>query len=203
MADFVVLASGSGSNFEATVRALADSRHRLLALITDNPGAYALVRAEALGVPSVVVNYGIGRRRGESRLARLLTSYRPDLVVLAGFMKVLPPHIVELFPGRIMNIHPSLLPDYPGLRAIERSYADATGKMGITIHLVDRGVDTGPVLARFVADRTGARTLEEMESRIHSLEHRHYPEIIAEQLDAIEEGKRASEQKAASRREAG
>lgn len=196
MADYVVLASGSGSNFEAIARALAGGTHRLLALVTDNPAAHALVRAENLGVPSVVVNYGAGRRRAETRLARLLDSYEPDLVVLAGFMKVLPPHIVENHPGRILNIHPSLLPDYPGLRAIERSYADAGGKMGITIHVVDRGVDTGPVLARFVADRTGCPSLEEMERRIHELEHRHYPEIIEEQLDAIDRHK-------ARRREAG
>lgn len=196
MADFVVLASGSGSNFEAIVRALSVSTHRFLALVSDNPAAHALVRAERLGVPSIVVNYGAGRRRAETRLAHLLDSYQPDLIVLAGFMKVLPPHIVETYPDRIVNIHPSLLPDYPGLEAIERSYADAGGKMGITIHIVDRGVDTGPVLARFVADRTGCPSLEEMERRIHELEHRHYPEIIEEQLDAIDRLK-------ARRREAG
>lgn len=196
MADFVVLASGSGSNFEAIVRALSVSTHRFLALVSDNPAAHALVRAERLGVPSIVVNYGAGRRRAETRLAHLLDSYQPDLIVLAGFMKVLPPHIVETYPDRIVNIHPSLLPDYPGLEAIERSYADAGGKMGITIHVVDRGVDTGPVLARFVADRTGCPSLEEMERRIHELEHRHYPEIIEEQLDAIDRLK-------ARRREAG
>ena len=196
MADFVVLASGSGSNFEAIVRGISGGPHRLLALVSDNPAAHALVRSERLGVASVVVNYGAGRRRAETRLARLLHSYQPDLIVLAGFMKVLPPHIVETYPDRIVNIHPSLLPDYPGLHSIERSYADAGGKMGITIHVVDRGVDTGPVLARFVADRTGCPSLEEMEHRIHELEHRHYPEIIEEQLDAIERLK-------ARRREAG
>jgi phosphoribosylglycinamide formyltransferase 1 len=196
MADFVVLASGAGTNFEAIARALQRSQHRLLALVTDNPTAHALVRAETLRVPSVVVNYQSGRRHAESRLARVLDSLNPDLVVLAGFMKVLPPHIVEQYPNRIVNVHPSLLPDYPGLQAIERSYADAAGKMGITIHIVDRGVDTGPVLARFVADRTGGATLEEMEDRIHELEHRHYPEIIEEQLSAIDRRKSA-------RREAG
>ena len=196
MADFIVLASGSGSNFEAITRSLSGSNHHLLALVTDNPSAHALVRAERMGVPSIVVNYAAGRRRAETRLARVLQSYQPDLVVLAGFMKVLPPHIVAAYPDRIVNIHPSLLPDYPGLHAIERSYADAGGKMGITIHLVDRGVDTGPVLARFVADRTGSPTLEEMEQRVHELEHRHYPEIVEEQLDTIERTK-------ARRREAG
>ncbi|MFW5686041.1 MAG: phosphoribosylglycinamide formyltransferase, partial [Spirochaetota bacterium] len=175
MAEFVVLASGSGTNFEAIAQAFRGSDHNLQALITDNPSAYALVRAENLGVPSIVVDYGAGRAAAEKRLLGVLTTLCPDLVVLAGFMKILPSPIVSAFTGRIVNIHPSILPAHPGMHAIERSFAEPSCRMGITIHTVDDGVDTGPVLAQFEVERTGHETLEEMERRIHELEHTHYP----------------------------
>ena len=185
MADCVVLASGSGSNFAAIAGHPAMAPHRIRALISDNPRAYALVRAEQLQIPSVVIDYGAGRRRAEARLARLLDSLDPALVVLAGFMKVLRAEIVDRFPDRIVNLHPALLPSYPGLHAIERSFADPRERMGITIHLVDAGVDTGPVLARYEAHRDGSETLDEMEERIHALEHTYYPRVIADRLASI------------------
>lgn len=188
MSEFVVLASGSGTNFQAVADAFAGSEHELLALVSDNPAAYALVRAELLGIPSIVVPYSVGRRAAEERLERVLRSLDPELIVLAGFMKILPASLVDAFAGRIVNIHPSLLPDYPGLRAIERSYSGG-GRMGITIHTVDHDVDTGPIIAQFEAARSGDETLEEMEQRIHDLEHTHYPRIIRERLDRIGEGR--------------
>ncbi len=162
------------------------SSHRLLALITDRANAPVVDRADRLGVPSLVISYEAGRAQAEDRLLDALGRLQPDLIVLAGFMKILPPAIVDRFRGRILNIHPALLPSYPGRNAIERSYADRHSPMGITVHYVDEGVDTGPVLARVDADRSDDPTLEEMEARIHALEHDHYPRIIAEQLDAIE-----------------
>jgi len=186
VADYVVLASGSGSNFQAIADYPGLANHRLLALISDNPFAYALTRAERLGISSVVINYAAGRRAAEARLGDLLASFEPTLVVLAGFMKVLPAHIVDRFPDRIVNIHPSLLPDHPGLHAIEASFSDQASRMGITIHVVDHGVDTGRIIARVEADRTGAESIEQMEERIHNLEHRHYPPIIAERLELFD-----------------
>lgn len=188
MADFVVLASGSGSNFEAIARYPGLAEHRLLALISDNPEAYALTRAERLGVASVVVNYGAGRRYAEARLGALLSSFEPALVVLAGFMKVLPSRIVDQFPDRIVNIHPSLLPGHPGLHAIEASFHDPTSGMGITIHVVDHGVDTGRIIAQYEADSREADNLEQMGARIHTLEHEHYPPVIAAQLRLLDDG---------------
>lgn len=186
MADCLVLASGSGTNFEAIAVRLSRSPHRLLALVCDQPEAFAVTRAERLLVPTLRISYRDGRREAESRLERALVSLAPDLVVLAGFMRILPAAVVDRFPGRIVNVHPSLLPAFPGLHAIERSYADAGAPMGISVHLVDHGVDTGPLLARFEAERTGEPSLHEMEERIHTLEHRHYPRIVEEQLDAID-----------------
>jgi len=188
VADFVVLASGSGSNFEAIARYPGLAEHRLLALISDNPHAYALTRAERLAVASVVVNYGAGRRDAETRLGELLSSFEPALVVLAGFMKVLPARIVDRFPDRIVNIHPSLLPGHPGLHAIEASFLDPTCGMGVTIHVVDHGVDTGRILAQYEAESHEVANLEQMEARIHKLEHEHYPAVIATQLRLLDEG---------------
>ncbi len=194
MADCVVLASGSGSNFEAIATRLADSPHRLLSLICDQPDAPVIARAERLLVPVLRISYVESRREAECRLERALSSLAPDLVVLAGYMRILPAAIVDLFAGRIVNIHPSLLPAFAGLHALERSYADPDSAMGISVHVVDHGVDTGPLLAQFEADRTGEPDLVQMEERIHTLEHRHYPRIVAEQLDAIDRyrGVRAS-----------
>ncbi len=186
MADYVVLASGSGSNFEAIATSCCLSGHRLLAVISDRREAPVLRRAERLGVPSLIVSYEAGRDRAESRLLDALAKLEPDLIVLAGFMKILPSRIVERFRGHILNIHPALLPGFPGRNAIKRAYAEPGAAMGITVHFVDEGVDTGPVLARVEADRSGDPGLEEMEARIHALEHHHYPRLIAEQLDAIE-----------------
>jgi len=179
VADFVVLASGSGTNFDAIAGYEPLSAHRLLALVTDNPDAYALRRAERRGIASIVVNYGAGRRDAETRLGRVLDSLSPDLIVLAGFMKVLPGTLVDRFAGRIVNIHPSMLPDFPGLHAIERSYADPDARMGISIHVVDHGVDTGALVEQHEAARDGAESLAEMEERIHALEHEHYPRVVA------------------------
>ena len=186
MADYVVLASGSGSNFEAIATSPSLQRHRLLALITSRANAPVLRRADRLGIPSLVVNYDAGRAQAEDHLLDVFRRLQPDLIALAGYMRILPPPIVERYRGRILNIHPALLPGHPGRNAIERSYADRDSPMGITVHSVDEGVDTGPILARFEADRSGEPTLEEMEARIHQLEHVHYPRLIAEELDAIE-----------------
>jgi len=191
VADFVVLASGSGTNFDAIAAYEPLAAHRLLALVTDNPDAVALRRAEQRGIASIVVHYGAGRRDAEARLCRVLDSLSPDLVVLAGFMKVLPAEIVDRFAGRIVNIHPSMLPAYPGLRAIERSYADQDSRMGVSIHLVDHGVDTGPLVEQHAAARDGTETLSEMEARIHALEHEHYPRVVAALLARV--GRTATE----------
>lgn len=193
MADFAVLASGSGTNFLALAQRVG-LPHTLSALITDNARAYALVRAEELGIPSTVINYRAGRDQAQDRLLALLEELDPDLIALAGFMKILPASIVDRFQGRILNIHPSILPAYPGTRAIERSYADPEAAMGITIHLVDRGVDTGPVLAQIPAERSASESLEEVSARIHALEHEHYPRVVRERLDVIDrEGRDALE----------
>ncbi|TVQ24126.1 MAG: phosphoribosylglycinamide formyltransferase [Spirochaetaceae bacterium] len=183
MAELVVLASGSGSNFEAIARRVRTTHHRLTALITNTPDAYAIRRAESIGVPWIVVDYASGRSAAEAQLLDLLTTLDPDLIALAGFMKVLPPPIVDAFASAIYNIHPSLLPDFAGLNAIERSWNSGASRLGITIHYVDAGIDTGTVIEQHSFAREEVSSLEEAEARIHALEHSHYPRVLCEALD--------------------
>ena len=191
MADLVVLASGSGSNFQAIVERVRTTRHRVSALITNTPDAYAIRRAESLGVPWIVVDYAAGRSEAEARLLDVLTSFRPALIALAGFMKVLPPPIVDAFAPSIYNIHPSLLPDFAGLHAIERSWESDVPRLGITIHHVDAGVDTGTVIEQHSFARDEVPSLAEAEARIHALEHSHYPRVLCEALDRLDDSRSA------------
>ncbi|TFG62188.1 MAG: phosphoribosylglycinamide formyltransferase [Spirochaetales bacterium] len=195
MAECAVLASGSGSNFEAIVRGLEGTGHRVSCLVSDNDQAYAVVRAQSLGVPWHVVKYASAggrdeaRRNAEERVLAVLSQYDIRLVVLAGFMRLLTPLFVDAYPRRILNIHPALLPRYPGIHGIEESYRSADTELGITIHLVDHGMDTGPVLLQQSFERKGTETLKEIEDRIHALEHQYYPSVIIDQLDSCGEAK--------------
>ncbi len=181
-----VLASGSGSNFEAIVRyARVHGWPVAFTLLTDRPRARVIRRANRLGIPTVI----LPSRRFPSReaydraLFAELRALEPlDLVVLAGYMKILPPEIVRHFARRMVNIHPSLLPKYPGLNAIERAFRAGESKTGVTVHWVDEGVDTGPVIAQVEVPILPGDTLATLEARIHEAEHRIYPRVIGKLL---------------------
>ncbi|MEE8440472.1 MAG: phosphoribosylglycinamide formyltransferase [Spirochaetia bacterium] len=186
MGNLAVLASGSGSNFQAICEALTAGPHVVVGLLCDRPGARVLERAEALGVPSALVPYDTskGRSSGRSRLIverrmeSILREWKPDLIALAGFMRVLSPAFVNAFPGSIVNIHLSLLPNYPGLDAIRRSYEADDEVVGITVHFVDAGVDTGKTIRQETLAKREGETLSQLETRIHEIEHQTYPEVI-------------------------
>ena len=148
MADIVVLASGNGSNFQAIAEYLAKTgRHRVSALISDQCGAFVLERARNLAIPYYVIPYFKGLKSKTETVYRfIIDSFNPDLVVLAGFMRVLSPAFASAYNKRMVNIHPSLLPAYPGIHSIERAYEAGESTLGITIHYVDAGVDTGPII---------------------------------------------------------
>ncbi|MCK4515143.1 MAG: phosphoribosylglycinamide formyltransferase [Spirochaetaceae bacterium] len=182
MGNLAVLASGSGSNFQAICEALIMGPHVVVGLLCDQPGAHVLTRAEVLHVPSVLVPYDGSTDRSkqvtERRMELILREWRPDIIALAGFMRVLSPAFVKGFSRRIVNIHPSLLPNYRGLNAIRRSYEANEAVVGITVHFVDDGVDTGEIIRQETLARREGETLTELEIRIHELEHRTYPEVI-------------------------
>ncbi|MEO0236268.1 MAG: phosphoribosylglycinamide formyltransferase, partial [candidate division WOR-3 bacterium] len=170
MKSIVILASGNGSNFEAIVRKIVKNNWPITvkALITDNPLAYAIQRARRLKVPTIILDYKSFKSKEDynKTLLEKLVDLKPDLVVLAGYMRILPPFIVERFRYRIINIHPALLPAFPGLNAIERAYKAGCKITGITIHYVDEGVDTGPIIEQAALRIRKGESLEELERRI-------------------------------------
>ena len=186
MAKLAVLASGSGSNFEAIAERIAESRHELCCLICDRRDAYAFKRAEKLGIKSHYVSfYKRDRIDAEQEIASIVRAAGAELIALAGFMRLLSPELIDRYPGRIINIHPSLLPKYPGTHGIAESWESGDRELGITIHRIDYGLDTGPVIVQKSFTRSGEEDLEEIESRIHSLEHQFYPAVLLEILDTI------------------
>lgn len=190
MANLAVFASGRGSNFVALAeRMRGAARHRLVVLVCDVAGAPVLERARELGVPARVVSYR-GRRRtdAEAEMLDVLREHRVDAVALAGFMRLLTPFFLSRFTGPVLNLHPSLLPKYPGTHGIEDSWRSSDRELGISVIRVDEGVDTGPVLLQRSFARTGTESLEEIERRIHELEHAWFPVAVLRALDDLDGG---------------
>ena len=180
-ARLVVLISGSGSNLQAILDASTTARlhAQVVAVISNRQDAYGLQRAEQAGVPAVVKSKPKAQDRLEydAQLAALVTSYQPDWVILAGWMRLLSASFLNHFPNRVINLHPALPGTFPGTHAIQRAYeAFQNGQIqhtGVMIHLVpDAGVDDGPLLAQEEVPIIAGETLEQLESRIHLVEHR-------------------------------
>jgi len=178
MGSVAILASGSGSNFQAICEALSGGPHVVVGLLCDQPEARVLRRAEGLDLPSALVPSWGSRQVAEHRMELILREWKPDIIALAGFMRVLSPAFLEAFPRMVVNIHPSLLPNYRGLGAIRRSYEAGDAVVGMTVHFVDDGVDTGEIIRQETLARKEGETLAELEIRIHALEHQTYPDII-------------------------
>jgi len=188
-ARLVVLASGNGSNLQAIIDACADGRlnAHVVAVVTNRVEARALERADRNGIPSVRVTVHDGESRDDydARLADVVAGFAPDLIVLAGWMRILSMSFLGWFPDRVVNLHPALPGEYPGVNAIERAWDDAahdkTSRSGVMVHLVpDEGVDDGPVLGvREVAiDADG--TFDDFADRMHTTEHELLVEVLAE-----------------------
>ena len=188
MLSIVVLISGSGSNLRALLEACDNPLFpaKILAVGADN-AASGLAHAEQFGVPTFVVEPGLFASRDEwsQMLLKNVQYHKPDLVVLAGFMKVLPAGFVSALSPNLINMHPSLLPAFPGAHAVRDALAAGATQTGATIHIVDAGVDTGPVLAqREVSIPTGISE-SDLHEQIKTIERALIVEVIAE----IAEGK--------------
>lgn len=190
MAKAAVFASGRGSNFIAIHRHLetiSDHAHQICCLVTDKPDCGAAEYAQVQQIPVLTIAYNKTKPR-ETSEAELITQLQPlnvDLLVLAGFMRILTPLLIDTWPQRIINLHPSLLPKYKGAHGIEESYASADSILGITIHRVDHGLDSGPILIQKSFERQGHESLEEIAQSIHKLEHETYPLVVHSLLDNI------------------
>lgn len=171
-----VLVSGRGSNLQALLDAAADPDYpaTISKVVSNVAGVYALERAERAGVPTAVV-VSKGRPRAEFEAELHVAVGGATWVCLAGFMRVLTPTFLDHFPGRVLNIHPALLPAFPGAHGIADTLAYGATLAGATVHLVDAGVDTGPILCQGSCAVEGDDTVETLAARVLGLEHRLYP----------------------------
>jgi phosphoribosylglycinamide formyltransferase 1 len=167
-----VLASGAGTNLQAILDRL-HGRHRIevVAVGSDQPGATALARAASAGAPTGVFPLRDDRTERDAAIAAFLEEHGVELVVLAGYMALLTPGFLARFPGRVINVHPALLPAFPGLHAVEQALAYGVKVFGVTVHFVDEGVDTGPIILQRALELPGATTHDEVRAALRPLEH--------------------------------
>jgi phosphoribosylglycinamide formyltransferase-1 len=167
-----VLASGAGTNLQAILDRLhGRDEIAVVAVGSDQPGAAALDRAAAAGVPTGVFPLGDDRAARDAALADFLDEHGAELVVLAGYMALLTPAFLARFPGRVVNVHPALLPAFPGLRAIEQALDYGVKVFGVTVHFVDEGVDTGPIIAQRAVELPDATDPAQVREALRPVEH--------------------------------
>jgi phosphoribosylglycinamide formyltransferase-1 len=174
-----VLASGEGTNLHALLDDPVTGPWIVL-VVSDRSGAAALRRAEQVGVRAVFVDPAACPTRTEydRKLLQLLEAAAIEYVALAGFMRVLGPEMVRAFEGRMLNIHPSLLPEFPGATAVADALAAGVDRTGVTVHFVDEGIDTGPVVAQEEVPVLPGDDADSLAGRIHAVEHRMYPAVL-------------------------
>lgn len=184
--NIVVLISGSGSNLQAILdRFQGDNTITVKAVVSNRPDAYGLIRAQQAGVASQVVDHQAFAHRAEFERALLaaIKPYEPDLIVLAGFMRILSSEFVAHYPNKIINIHPSLLPKYPGLNTHERVLAAGDRHHGVTVHVVNEALDAGPILGQASLEVAPDDTPLTLAKKVQALEHQLYPDVIASLAD--------------------
>ena len=184
MKKIVVLISGSGSNLEAIIESCTAKKinGKVIHVISNNPDAFGLSRASKFNIPSRIIDHKkfSSRIDFENSLEDCLETLSPDLIVLAGFMRILGTKITSKFSNKMINLHPSLLPMYPGLHTHEKVLENKDTHHGISIHYVSSELDAGPLIAQGFIDISKDETLENIIKRIHKIEHLLLPEIINE-----------------------
>ena len=182
-----VLISGRGSNLQAIIDAIAEKRltAEIAVVISNVADAQGLARAAAAGIKTVVLSNQEwpDREAYDRALATALLARRVDLVCLAGFMRLIGPGLLDAFPNKILNIHPSLLPSFPGLDAQRRAFEHGVKVTGATVHFVDAEVDAGPIVMQAAVPVAADDTIETLSARILAAEHRLYPQAIQRVLD--------------------
>lgn len=177
--NIAVLVSGNGSNLQAILE-----QHPISVVISDQPEAFALQRATKAGIPAFVFerkNFS-SRTSFEAAIVAKLQEHQIELICLAGFMRIIGKTLLDAFPKRIINIHPSLLPAFPGLDAVQQALSAGATHTGCTVHLVDELMDHGPILMQAQVKVEPSDTLASVLEKVHREEHRIYPQVIAEIL---------------------
>lgn len=182
-----VFASGSGSNFEALVQRsrIEKWRYPIVTLVSDQPNALVLERAKRLGISTFVRSpkQFPSKTEYEQAILQHLKDLNVEWIVLAGYMRLVGPTLLKAFPWRIVNLHPSLLPAFPGKNAIEQAFSYPVKVTGVTVHFVDEGMDTGPIIDQVAVKIEDEDTIESLKQKIHQVEHRLYPDVIKRLID--------------------
>jgi phosphoribosylglycinamide formyltransferase-1 len=178
-----VMASGSGTNFEAIARAITAGKlnAKVQVLIYNNPQAKAKERAELWQVPAVFLNHRNYQQREklDREIVQVLQDYDVEWVIMAGWMRIVTPVLLQAFPNRVINIHPSLLPSFRGVRAVEQALAAGVKITGCTVHIATPDVDSGPILIQAAVPILPDDTAETLHARIQIQEHKIFPQAIA------------------------
>ncbi len=177
-----VLISGNGSNLQALIDYADQGQYRIASVISNRPDAYGLTRAKQANISAHTIDHRqyASREDFEHALIQQIQYDAIDLVVLAGFMRKLTPAFIQAFAPNIVNIHPSLLPKYPGLHTHQRALDAGDSEHGVSIHTVTEELDAGPILAQASCQIEPGDTAEQLQGKIHALEHRLYPQVIAD-----------------------
>ena len=178
----VILISGNGSNLQAIIDALALSpdQTKIVKVISNRIDAFGLTRAKQAGIDTecITATSNETRENYDARLIKSIADLNPDLIILAGFMRILSKIFIDTFTGKIINIHPSLLPKYPGLNTHEQVLQNQDKEHGCTIHFVTENLDAGPIIAQKSFLLESNETLETLKQKVHILEHELYPKVI-------------------------
>jgi len=177
----VVLISGNGNNLQALIDASSDSGYTISHVISNNPDAFGLERAKRCGISSTVLNHQDFGTRSEfdSALQQAIDDQSPKLIVLAGFMRILGSEIVKNFSGKMLNIHPSLLPKYPGINTHQRALDAGDHEHGATVHFVTEELDGGPLIAQGRITVNANETAQELAARVLIREQLLYPAVVS------------------------
>jgi phosphoribosylglycinamide formyltransferase 1 len=181
-----VLASGAGTNLQAIIDRLHGRAVRVVAVGSDQPDAPALARAERAGIPTAVFARADhpDRSARDAAMGDWLAARGAELVVLAGYMQLLDPGFLARFPDRVINVHPALLPAFPGLNAIEQALDYGVKVFGVTVHFVDEGIDTGPIIAQRALELPEAADAAAVREALRPLEH----DLLCEAIELIARG---------------
>lgn len=189
--NLALFASGNGSNVQAIIDAAQAGiiTSDIKCIVCDNKKAYVIERARKAGIDVLVLSPKDcdNRQQWEEKIINYLQEKEVDLVILAGFMRIIGEKLLTHFPQRIINIHPSLLPAFPGRNGISDAYEAGVSETGVTIHFVDSGIDTGQIITQEALDVQENWTLEDLEEHIHAIEHRLYPKTIQTVINQLKE----------------
>ena len=178
-----ILVSGSGSNLQTLIDQLhldSNSGIEIAVVISDRPKAYALARAKKVGIPTYVVQlkHFSDRNAFDDQISEIIDNYKVKLILLAGYMKIFQPSFVRRYRYQLINIHPSLLPAFPGAHAVADTLTYHTKISGVTVHFVDEGVDTGPVIAQVPVPVLDNDNESSLHQRIQEAERKIYPQVV-------------------------